>query len=343
MLKTLSIINLIIAVQAAFLFFHFILKSKGVRILNRLVALLCLCFAIIVTNTYLGLGDYSFQTTLIQDVANNVMWFLGPSIYLYVIYYQKKHSNRIILLNTIPFLVPFLIDVFLKWPWFSSVIPFIAFTQMIIYLFLALQHCMRYYKGARQFYNWILPSIFFITLIVVINFSLYTMRSFGIEILPTTTLQSFTSLLAFPVFYLAYKEMNASENFGIAPKKYSTSPISKEKSNQYLKQIQSAMENDKLYLDKDLSLQSFANSIGISPKYVSQVINQNLGLSFSDYLLRFRLEEVKKNLMNPEKKNLTIYGIAQESGFSSSSRFNHLFKKNVGLTPKQFQQQHQTN
>ncbi len=331
---------MIVAVQSVFLFFHFLFKSKGVKVLNRLVALICLCFTLIVINTYLSLGNYNLKTTLIQDIANNVMWFLGPSLYLYTIYHQKRYDNRMILLNTTPFLIPFFIDIFIEWPWFSSIIPFVAFTQMSIYLFLALKHCIHHYRMMPQFYNWILPAIVAIALIVVVNFSLYALRSFRIELLSTAALQSFTSLLAIPVFYLAYKEMNATNDFGIAPKKYSTTPISEEKSNLFLKKIMFAMESDKLYLDKNLSLQSFSDSIGISSKYVSQVINKNLGLSFSDYLLQFRLKEVKKNLIDSEKKHLTILGIAQESGFSSSSRFNHLFKKNTGLTPRQFQQQH---
>jgi len=272
-------------------------------------------------------------------MANNVMWFLGPSVYLYVIYYQRKPSNRLILLNTIPFIIPALIYILFNWQSFEEVIPFVVFIQMSIYLFLAIKYCILYYNKAQQFFSWILPSIIAIASIVVLNFSLYILRHFGIDFLPRPILQSFTTLLVFPVFYLAYKEMNSTNDFGITPKKYMTSPISKEKSNEYLQKIKFAMQSDKLYLNPELTLQTFAHSIGIPSKYISQVINKNLGTSFSDYLLQFRLENVKKNLINPEKQHLTIYGIAQESGFASSSRFNHLFKKHTGLTPGQFQKQ----
>ena len=339
-LKILSILNLIIAVQAVFLFFHFILKSKGIRILNQLVALLCLCFTIIVFNTYLNLSDYNFQGQVLQDIANNVMWFIGPSLYLYVIYYQKKPSKRFILLNTIPYIIPALIDILFNWQSFEEVIPFVGFTQMSIYLFIAIKYCILHYKMAQQFFSWILPSIVAIALIVAINYSLYILRYIGIELLPRAILASFTSLLVFPVFYLAYKEMNSTNDFGIVPKKYKTSPISKKKSDQYLQKIKLVMQSDKLYLNPELTLQDFAYSIGIPSKYVSQVINKNLGLSFTDYLLQFRLEEVKKNLISPDKQHLTIYGIAQDSGFASSSRFNHLFKKTTGLTPGQYQKQY---
>lgn len=339
MLKFLSIINLIVAVQALFLFLHFSLKSKGSKTLNRLLALLCFCFALLLTNTYTSLNNPGFQSVLLQNIANNLMWFIGPSLYLYVIYNQKKPSTRFILLNTIPYTLLAIIDIFFIWDSFDDIIPFIGFTQMSIYLFLALQFCLKNYKVEQQFYSWALPSIIAFSLLVVINFSLSILRSIGISVLPLPVLQSFTTLLAIPIFYIAYKEMNSANSYGIQPKKYKTTPLSSEKSNAYLSKIKTAMEEDKLYCITDLKLSSFSNQINVPSKYVSQVINQTLNLSFTDYLTQLRLEDAKLNLINPSKQHLTISGIAQESGFASSSRFNHLFKKYTGITPSQFQKQ----
>jgi AraC-like DNA-binding protein len=326
-----------IAVQAAFLFIHFTLKPRGVRLLNLLVALLCCCFAIIVLNTYLSLNEFEFQAHFLQDLANNMLWFVGPALFLYVTYFQKKPDKKFILTNTLPYIIPAAINILFNWQLFEDVIPFVAFTQVSIYLFLAIKYCLLHYQVERQFYSWVLPSIVAVAVIIGLNFSLYILRAMGIEMLPSPILQSFTTLLAFPVFYLAYKEMNSMNGFGITPKKYSTSPLSKERSDQYLQKITRAMQNDKLFLNPELTLQHFAHSIDTSPKYISQVINKNLGLSFSDYVLQFRMEEVQKNLLDPKKQHLTIYGIAQESGFTSSSRFNYLFKKHTRLTPRQFQ------
>ncbi len=339
MLKFLSIINLIVAVQALFLFLHFILKSKGTKVLNRLLALLCLCFTLILINTYISLNNFEARSILLQDIANNVMWFIGPSLYLYVIYNLKKPSKKVILLHLLPYLFPSIVDIFFNWQAFDTIIPIMGFTQMSIYLFLSLQFCFKNYKAEQQFYSWVLPSIIAFTLLVALNFCLTILRNFGIDVLPNTILQSFTSLLAIPIFYIAYKEMNSANTYGIQPKKYKTTPLSNEKSKDYLLRIKTAMDEEKLYRDTTLKLSRFAEKISIPSKYVSQVINQNLNLSFSDYLIQLRLEDAKKNLNNPSKQHLTIFGIAQESGFTSSSRFNYLFKKHTGLTPSQFQKQ----
>ncbi|WP_299365860.1 AraC family transcriptional regulator [Winogradskyella sp.] len=133
--------------------------------------------------------------------------------------------------------------------------------------------------------------------------------------------------------------MNSENEFGIKPKKYKTSPLSNEKTEQYLRKIEKAMREEKLFLIKNLTLKTFSGLVGIQSRHVSQVINHDLGLSFSEYVLKYRLEEVKKNLLNPDNNNLTIHGIAQNSGFTSNSRFNYLFKKETGLTPTQFRNQ----
>ena len=97
------------------------------------------------------------------------------------------------------------------------------------------------------------------------------------------------------------------------------------------------MIKNELYLQRNLTLQLFSQQIGIKPKYISQAINQKKKMSFSDYIVQFRLSKVKEELIKPENKNLTIFGIAQECGFNSNSRFSFLFKKHTDLTPRQFQ------
>lgn len=339
-IKVLAILNLIITVQGLFLCFHFILKSKSIRILNRLIAFLCFSIAIISLNTCHNLIGIYFQNSPLEYISNNLMWFICPVIYLYVIYNQKKAKNHLIYLNTFPFMILAGVDIFFRWRWFTQIIPFVAFTQMSIYLFLSIKYCIDNYKKAKQYYNWILPSIIVFAILIVINFSLSVLEAMGTKIVSNNVTQSFTSLLVVPIFYLAYKEMNSTNDFGITPTKYRTSQISEEKSKEYLANITAAMRDDKLYLQKNLTLKTFSQYVDIDPKYISQIINQNLQMSFSEYVFKFRFDDVKKRLADPNNKNLTIFGIAQESGFKSNSRFNHLFKTHTGLTPKEFQKLH---
>ncbi|MBV7268814.1 helix-turn-helix domain-containing protein [Winogradskyella luteola] len=339
LVKILSIINIIIAVQAIFLVFHFFFKRKGEKILNILLGLLCFCFAILSIRTCYHLNSFLGIETLLLRVSLHVAWFIGPLLFLYVLFYEGKLNKRIVFFNTTPYVFIALFDIIFNRHDYIIDLQNLFIIQIIIYLMLIIRHCFKNYRRAKQFYSWILPSLF--TMSFLISFYLVSIlcRNFGIDFFSNGLMRNFKSLLVIPVFYIAYKEMNSTNEFGIKPKKYKTSPLSREKREMYLKKIEKIMREEKLFLNKNLTLQIFSKLIGIQSKYISQVINQNLDLSFSEYLLQYRIEEVKKNLFDPKKANLTIYGIAQDSGFSSNSRFNYLFKKDTGLTPKQFRTQ----
>lgn len=72
-----------------------------------------------------------------------------------------------------------------------------------------------------------------------------------------------------------------------------------------------------------IPLYSFGNSeqTGIAQKVISAVLNQQLNKSFSEFVNEYRITEVKKRLLEPQRDNLTIVGLAYECGFNSQSTF----------------------
>ena len=144
-----------------------------------------------------------------------------------------------------------------------------------------------------------------------------------------------------PIFILAYKEMNSIENFGWKEERYTSRQLDDEKSKKYLNQIRHLLEQELLYKDTHLTLRVLSDRLQIPAKYISQTINTRLSISFPDFINLYRIEDVKKNLINPDKSHLTILGIAQESGFKSGGRFNTLFKQATGLTPTDYRKKHQ--
>ena len=131
--------------------------------------------------------------------------------------------------------------------------------------------------------------------------------------------------------------MNSQYDFGIRKRKYENTQLSEDKVTSYLKTINQVLVDEKLYKVQSLTLSELSKKSSISSKYISQVINQEMGISFSEYLLQLRINEAKINLLNTELKHLSIAGIGSESGFASSSRFNHQFKKITGMTPSEYQ------
>lgn len=105
-----------------------------------------------------------------------------------------------------------------------------------------------------------------------------------------------------------------------------------------MERLTTAMQTDRLYLNPTLTLAELSATLKLSPRVVSKHINAGLGISFSDYVNRYRVAEVKRRLGNGDLQKLTLLGIALESGFNSKTSFNRIFKEMEGIAPSDFKQ-----
>ncbi len=96
------------------------------------------------------------------------------------------------------------------------------------------------------------------------------------------------------------------------------------------------MTDKKPFLDPELNLNKLSSQTGINAKHLSTTLNKGVGLNFYDYVNGFRIDEVKKLLLNQENRNLTIEAMANMAGFKSKSSFNTAFKKVTQMTPREF-------
>lgn len=93
------------------------------------------------------------------------------------------------------------------------------------------------------------------------------------------------------------------------------------------------------FLNPDLSLRDLASQIEVHPNHLSWLLNNAIGKNFNEFVNQYRVAAFKSKAKDPINKNLTIEGMAHESGFNSKTVFNTYFKKATGLTPKQFLKQ----
>ncbi|RFS24465.1 AraC family transcriptional regulator [Chitinophaga silvatica] len=100
-----------------------------------------------------------------------------------------------------------------------------------------------------------------------------------------------------------------------------------------------AMEQDKKYLDPALDLTQLSKHIGIPAKTISAVLNQHLHQSFNEFINSYRISSFQQRVLSGEFKNMTIMGIAFESGFNSQATFQRSFKQQTGISPSEFIQQ----
>ncbi|MCD2260191.1 helix-turn-helix domain-containing protein [Psychroserpens luteolus] len=110
-----------------------------------------------------------------------------------------------------------------------------------------------------------------------------------------------------------------------------------------IERIDKHMNTEKLYKNQDLKLADVANSIDLSLHEISAAINSQKEMNFFDYVNRFRIEELKITLLSNENENLTLFAIGEKAGFKSNSSFYRVFKKHIGLTPKQYIKKYSEN
>lgn len=84
---------------------------------------------------------------------------------------------------------------------------------------------------------------------------------------------------------------------------------------------------------EDISLESLAAEINLSPKYLGKLFKQEMGIGFIKYLTNYRLEMAKQFLQWTNKK---ITDISRAVGFQDASYFCHIFRQRYEMSPEQY-------
>ncbi len=87
------------------------------------------------------------------------------------------------------------------------------------------------------------------------------------------------------------------------------------------------------FCDPNISLISVAKHVGMSAAHLSTVFSQTVGKTFISYLTSLRVEKAKELLSQTDFK---LSAIAMEIGYNEPNYFSHVFKKNEGITPKEY-------
>ena len=100
-----------------------------------------------------------------------------------------------------------------------------------------------------------------------------------------------------------------------------------------LARLRAYMETEQPFLDPGLTIRSLARRMGMGQRELSQLINQQLGVHFFDFVNRYRVAKAAALLSDPAHRHTTILDVAHQSGFNTKSSFNAAFGKHLGITP----------
>ena len=90
---------------------------------------------------------------------------------------------------------------------------------------------------------------------------------------------------------------------------------------------------DEHYADQNTTLTTVADVVCLSPNHFSTIFSQECNTTFIEYLTDIRIENAKRLLRDTDMKG---YDIAYECGFSDPHYFSYIFKKNTGLSPREY-------
>ncbi len=147
------------------------------------------------------------------------------------------------------------------------------------------------------------------------------------EIILTTTSLMFSALL----FAIGYEGLH--RHFSIIDMRTNKEQVSNDDSaalkdavnRSMTERIIALVENDKIYLQPDLKLDDLAQMMHTNRTYIYQAVNQQMGISFNEFINRYRIAHAKRLMASDP--TLSMNDVALHSGFASLSSFYRNMKK----------------
>ncbi len=366
----------ICAFQGFFLIVVINLKKQG-SISSRIVltTLLFVISTILVEYIVQMTGLYMSYPHVIR-ISGSMWYLLGPLVYLYI--KTLVHEDDVWSWKTVLHLTPFIIifaqsipylsrpaaeklEIYLR---FKDAIPSSSpqamfytvgyFLQLLVYLFLNAYKLRNYTVKYKQkvansqiiYVSWF-KKVFVafaiyqvVELSTVIYFRYNQIRIMEFEYGTVSLLSTFILVVAYTAFMQSSNLFPTLIPIKVEAKEHSL--LSQSEIDGHLERLKELVINEKPYKDSELKLSDLAKMLSIQPHILSLVINQGLELNFYDFINFYRVEDVKKKLLDSSLQHLSILGIAYEVGFNSKASFYRIFKKATGQTPSEYIKQNQS-
>ncbi len=249
------------------------------------------------------------QLSLLLKIGQSLNVFLGPVYVIWSLLKLKKHSKNI----TEQFSYTEQINL----TWLKYVIAGMGFVWITVLVCVTLSYFYPVISmGLSYFFTYLAVAI----TVFFLGFFGFRQQTIYMNV-PDMILQN------------KYNEKQVEKE---SEERYKKSGLSEKKAKEYLDRLLQYMKEEKPYLNGKLSLNEVASHLDISINHLSQVVNGHLGISFFNFVNKYRIDEMKSKLSNPENKQFTLMAIACDCGFNSKSSFNKIFKNTTGCTPSEY-------
>ena len=356
MMETISWVGFSQGVFAAILVLAKRERSDSDRILAAWLSLLAIEFL-------LHAADYRIFG---KPILSSSFLLFNPACYLYVrsLTAEDFRLRPVQLLHLLPYISVKLIAYLLREPyeldgyfepdeslWFRMLFSATSVLSWIFYNSRSIMLVIKHRRGlehefstieSREKVGWLLFVVVFYNLYCAVAIVIGAFNVLTGSPSPVMHFYSYSTMLAM-VYILGFYGLWQTSIYPvkeITTEKtgpYSRNPLPARKRKQISSEIKSCFELEKPYLDPEFNMSMMSRQLNIPKHHITEVLNTEIGKNFFSFVNEYRIEEVKKQLL--EKGDIySIESIGFECGFSSKSTFYTVFKKITGQTPLQYKE-----
>lgn len=316
----------------------FWLRNKNIS--NKIFALFLLATSIrIAKNIFVHLSDLNpdlfqsravWQTSVYAGISHQ--FAIGPLLYFYFLSKLKAKFvwKKSFYFHFVPYLILLLLCPFLTWGFWKHGGLWLSYISILSYVLLAFYSFVKLRKLIDQGTSTWLSGILIVVFVLLFAYSPALFHYIGYV--------GGAILYTIAILVSGYFMMVNKGSVSFFRTKYETSSLRSDQVGEIRRLIETTMEEKRLYLNPELTMQGMAEKISVSSHHLSRVVNQEFKCSFADYINSFRIEEARKRLADSAYDHLKLSALAFECGFNSVPTFNTLFKKKYKMTPSEFRQ-----
>ncbi len=318
------------------------------------LSLLVFAMAFTLTSYITIWTGYAYQFPYVRNLWPFTSLLIGPAIYFYLktIFKEDYGKNEVLSHFIIPaidllFLLPSILrDFGVQMHLPIDVAPIASasalLTCQIVYYTVLVQ---RITKNEWQ----VDSNIKIWTRILFLGMKGYTFFFLSYFILVTTSFfnpqwdYAISMMMALGILVIAYMGLLQKRVFSSEPiesilvaRKYQTSSLTPGATEAIKKRLERLLVEQQVFKENELRLDDLASYLDISRHQLSQVINEHYHVNFFELINRYRVDYVKKVLLDPAYDHYTIIQIAFDAGFNNKASFNTYFKREIGLTPSAY-------
>ncbi len=367
-LPVISVVSFIylVGILQGFVLVSALFFRRANRTANRLLALLCLIFALILLDAYFTRLNYYIKYPHFFLLVLPVLFLIGPLLYFYTLFLTRRRERfhardlrhllppLLAILVFIPFYIKpgyeKIVDLEAYFPWIMAA-QILNVGQCFVYLYLTFRILRRYQRRIIDVYsqvewinlNWLkilltvmtgLLGVYFMELLALLFFNWDFPYSYYGLIL-AIYLIGYWSMRQQPIAVLPESEEDRREEKSQIGRSRFEDGTVEQKVGALLK----FMDEEKPYLEPSLNLNELAERLSLSPHNLSYIINSRLQKNFYQFVNHYRVEEVKRALAYQKKQKEDLLRIAFEAGFNTKATFNTIFKSHTGMTPSEYRRQ----